>query len=1179
MSLTPASFVDLFEVQAARSPESTAVIDRVRRLTYAELNGRANQIAHALRRLGAGREMLVGIFLQRSVELVAGLLGILKSGAAYVPLDPSYPSERICRIMSDSSPAVLLTQQSLYPKLRDFSGSLLCIETTTQEKKNWEAVPSPVTSRNLAYVIYTSGSTGKPKGVEIMHSSVINLLSALVEEWNITAEDSFLAAASVAFDMSVPEIFVPLVRGARLRIVESPFIERDNFLKALCDPEITFVQGTSSTWRMALDSGWKGNRKLKAVCGGEALSLELARALTEKVGTLWNMYGPTETCVWSTACRINRSDSKVTLGHPLSGTQLYVLDQDEKPVGPGAAGELYVGGAGLARGYRGDADLTSQKFVSNSFSDSRESRLYRTGDRVLFHDNGSLEFMDRMDLQVKVRGFRVETGDVEAAVMRHEAIKGAAVAVRQDGTGSNLLIAYLVARTGVPPSIDELRAFLREILPEYMVPSLFMFLKALPVTPNGKLDRNALLHLKPFSSETEREFAHPSGWIQETLAGIWSDVLGVDRPGVYDNFFDLGGHSLSATQVQARIRHAFDLEIPFSTFFQAPTILALSKHLAHAVSAAHSLPEIKKISRQLEIPLSFPQEGVWFLQQLTPECNAYHFQSKLQFDGNLNLESLRQSLAEIVRRHEIYRTSFPSLQGRPVQQIHEPWIPDLPVVDLSGEPDQESAAEHFIQVTVRSIQFDVAQLPLIRWFVLHLSSKRNILLHIEHHLVHDGWSFRVFLNELITLYLAYNQELASPLPELNIQFADFAWWQQNILKEILEREQLPYWKKKLSGAQTLIELPSDRSRLKRQRYRGAAPRIELPERLYKSLCRMARENSTTLFVTMLAALLALIYRYTAQEDLVVGTGIANRRTRETESMIGMVINTVVLRTDLSGNPTFRELLDRGRKVILEAQEHQDLPFRAIVESLQPERQLQANPLFQVMFNFHDAPLRLPEIPGTEITLTEVISNDSAKFDLNLIVIPPVKTMKGCEAINLIWEYSTDLFEPATIRRMMNHYVQILEGAVANPGSRISDLPIMTEAERTQIRADWNKTATDYPREKTISESPDCERPEMTRPYVEPQNEIEEVVARIWSEVLDRNRIGVQDDFFELGGDSISAIRVVSRLYTALGIQIPISLIFEISTVSGLTDFIQNRIEPLPTARSGNPMEPGSNQSS
>lgn len=610
---------------------------------------------------------------------------------------------------------------------------------------------------------------------------------------------------------------------------------------------------------------------------------------------------------------------------------------------------------------------------------------------------------------------------------------------------------------------------LSEILPQYMIPSLFVFLETLPVTPNGKLDRNALTHLDP-SPKQQGETIPPSGWIEQTLAQIWTDVLGVELPGAQDKFFDLGGHSLSAVQVVTRIRDAFNVEISFSSIFQAQTLSDLARHVAQAISwEKYSLPPIKNIDRQQDIPLSFPQEGVWFLQRLSPECRAYHFQSSVQFDGDLDLRVLKRSLTEIIRRHEIYRTSFPSIQGRPVQRIHDPWAPELPVVDLGDESDPEIAVEQFIHEVVRDITFDVEKLPLIRWFLFVFGGNKNVLLHVEHHLIHDGWSFRLFLQELTKLYSAYKKDLPSPLPEPEVQLADYAWWQKNVLWNYLKREHLPYWEKKLSGAQQVMELPYDHPRLKHQTYRGAAPRMDLSEILYASLLQMARENSTTLYVTMLCALQVLIYRYTHQEDLVLGTGIANRRARETEKMVGMIVNTVVLRTNLAGNPSFRELLARAHQTMLEAQEHQDVPFRAIVESLQPERQLQTNPLFQVMFNFHDAPLQLPEIPGTEVTVMEAISNDTAKFDLNLIVIPPVKKTKGREFITLIWEYCTDLFEPATIQRMMNHYVQLLEGAVADPDSRISDLPLLTKAEQQQILVDWNHTTTVYPREKTISE--------------------------------------------------------------------------------------------------------------
>ncbi|MDQ3942418.1 MAG: amino acid adenylation domain-containing protein, partial [Actinomycetota bacterium] len=704
---------------------------------------------------------------------------------------------------------------------------------------------------------------------------------------------------------------------------------------------------------------------------------------------------------------------------------------------------------------------------------------YRTGDLARYLPDGNIEFLGRIDHQIKIRGFRVEPGEVEAVLGQHPEVREVVVMAREDESGDRRLVAYyVVPERGQEPTTSELGGYLKKRLPEYMVPSAFVVLEALPLTPNGKVDRRALPAPDRTRPELDGTFVPPRGPIEEMVAGIWAEVLGVDQVGVHDDFFELGGHSLLATQLIARLRETSGVELSMRNLFESSTVAGLAEkvHLAASDEQGREIPSIQPVPRDGELPVSFSQERVWFLQQLAPENLAYNFQATLRFVGPLDVAALQRSLGEIVRRHEIFRTTFPAVEGRPVQRIHDPWPVTLPVLDVQDAPESEREAEAQ-RLIGRELQrpFDLTRLPLVRWTLVQLAPQEHVLVHVEHHLVHDGWSFNIFLRELRELYGAFAAGKPSPLPELPIQFVDFAawqrWWMQ---EEEVAEAQLAYWKEKLAGSPPVLELPTDRSRPAVQTFRGAAPRVELPLSLCEALRVVSRRERVTLFMTMLAAFLALLHRYTEQEDVCVGTGVANRCLRETEGLIGMIINTVALRTELSGNPTFRELLSRVREVTLEAYAHQDLPFGKVVEALQPERSLSYSPLYQVLFSFHDAPIPDLDFPGMTTSIQEVLSNGSAKFDLNVIAMPrsqyigPSRTA-GTDGITLVWEYSTDLFEAATIERMGGHYQALLEGIVADPERRLSDLPLLTEAERHRLLVEWNDTTTKYPRDRCVHE--------------------------------------------------------------------------------------------------------------
>jgi amino acid adenylation domain-containing protein len=799
--------------------------------------------------------------------------------------------------------------------------------------------------------------------------------------------------------------------------------------------------------------------------------------MEELPGTaLINGYGPTESTTFAACHRILAADVEgpIPIGRPISNTRIHILDGSLGAVPPGAEGELYVGGDGLARGYLGRPDLTAERFVPDPFG-APGSRLYRTGDLARLRPDGAIEFRGRSDQQVKIRGFRIEPGEIEAVLADHPGVAQAVVIVHQDAGGDKSLLAYVATRAGVNDA--ELSTWLGERLPEYLVPSKVVVLERLPLNANGKVDRSALARSAAPAgrrASTEDQARTP---VETAIAGIFADVLGAAGVGRDESFFEAGGHSLRALRVLSRIRDAFGVELPQQSLFEAPTVGGLAAAVERARSSAAGLewPPIRPVPRGGPLPLSFPQEQAWFTQQVEPDSLAYQFQARLAFSGPLSVTALERSLSEMVRRHEILRTSFPAANGGPVQEIHPPWTVDLPVVDLTALPvaEREGEAWRRLDEEVRR-PFELGRLPLVRWTLLRLSREEHWLVHSEHHIIHDGWAFTVFLRELCQLYLAYAAGLPSPLKEPELQFADFAVWQRSVLAGPLGEKQRAYWRRKLAGAPPLLELPNDRVRPRQPTFRGAAPRFELSPELLEGLHRIGRSHDVTLFMSMLAAFLVLLHRYAGQDDICVGSGLANRRWRETEDLIGMMVNAVALRVDLAGDPTFGELLDRVRRTTLEAYANQDLPLASVVEALNPSRTLSHAPVYQVLFSFHDSPIGPIDLGGLTLGVREGVANGSAKYDMNVIVVPRGERVAGAGAgdrhgMTVIWEYSTDLFEPGTIDGMVGHYRRLLDAAVADPGRRISELPLLTAAEREGVLGLGTRAPAPFPAGQCVHE--------------------------------------------------------------------------------------------------------------
>jgi amino acid adenylation domain-containing protein len=1069
---------ELFEARAAEVPDVTAVEFGEQQMSYQELNYRANQLAHHLVALGVGPEVRVAICLARSIEMIIALLGTLKAGGAYIPLDPSYPRQRNAFVLQDSHAAVVLAQQSTMESLPAGSIDIVSVDADSHRisRESGENIGGDLSPANLAYLIYTSGSTGAPKGVMTTHGSLTNYTHVAAQEYLLSIGDRVLQFASINFDASAEEIYPCLVSGATLVLRKESMLDSiAGFLQECRKLSLTVLDLPTAYWHevaLELDDETIPESVRTVIIGGEKALVPSFAKWLESIRNhvrLANTYGPTEGTIVSTHFEASGSIREcatwkvVPIGQPIGNVRTYVLDSNMQPVPVGIAGELCVGGAGVARGYSDKPDLTAEKFAPDPFHKDGSCRLYRSGDLVRYRQDGVIEFLGRIDNQVKVRGFRIELGEVEAALSLHPAVRETVVVAQECAPGDNRLVAYVVAHHEAPQQTSDLRDFLKERLPAYMVPSVFMHIDRVPLTPSGKVDRRGLPAPDFNSTQATETFAPARTTLEELMCNIWCEVLGLERIGIHDNFFDLGGHSLLATRLMARVRDVLQIELSLNLLFENPTVAGLAAKAETARQDKEPLPvlPIQRAPRDEHIPLSFAQERIWFLNKLNPANASYHVPRAFRLRGTLNTDLIAQVFTELVRRHEILRTTFPSIEERPVQVIHPPEPFDIKLVDLSLlTANVQEEQVHKLIVDQGRKPFDLAADRLVRLTIVQLRPQENALILTEHHLVHDGWTQGVLLKDFLTLYSAFVAGDPSPLSELPMQYADFAYWQRSWLQGEILQAQLAYWKEKLSGAPRVHDLPLDRPRPPVQTPNGAQDYVTLPAEVADSMRALSRREGVTLYMTMQAAFIALLYRYSGQQDIVLGSGVANRRWRELEGLLGMIINTVVFKTELSGNPTFVELLGRVRETCLGAYAHQDTPFEKIVEVLQPERSTSYNPIFQIMYNFQDAPTSLVELPGMGFEIMES-HNLSAKFDMTITVQPRAEQFAGSgitrfdNEILILWEYNTDLFNADTMQRMQEHYKVLLQSIVAAPNRHISELPMLSESERLTLIEDWS----------------------------------------------------------------------------------------------------------------------------
>jgi amino acid adenylation domain-containing protein len=1108
---------ELFEEHVARTPNAAAVVFGESRLTYRELDARANKLAEHLCSLGVRPGAIVGIFMERSPEMIVAVVGILKAGAACLPLNPSYPSGRVAFMLQDSDASAVISQRRLAARLPQTEVHKIFLDDDVPMHRDG-AVAAVVGPEDPAYVIYTSGSTGEPKGVVMPHRALVNLA-----HWHCTTASHsgrVLQFASLTFDVSFQEIFSTLAAGGTLLLLpDATRIDIAELGRFIQQNQIERFHLPVVVLQKLAEQFCKNPTPLSCVrefmVGGEQLQITLPIIkLFEQLSdcTLYNHYGPSETHV-ITSFPLRHPAAKwpalPPLGRPLANAQVYALDGHLQPVPVGVSGELYIGGDCLAHGYLRRPALTAERFIPDPFGGRPGARIYKTGDLVRYLPDGNLEFLGRNDFQVKIRGMRIELGEIEVALRANPLVREAVVTVRTEERSGKTLAAYIVPQSS-PIATKDLREFLKERLPEHMVPAYFVMLQEFPLTSSGKINRLAL----PTPGEDAgagavMDYVAPETAVERVLAGIFAEVLGLARIGALDNFFDLGGHSLMATQVASRIREAFRADLPVRSIFEEPTIRGLARSilenqsdrrriertaelllalqvsadkeetssvdLAERLDGAAPTPETLRLIHANELnqaptrtartlktaPLSFAQQRLWFLDQFEPQSILYNLPAALRLKGRLGIAALEASLNEIVRRHESLRTTFGIAEERPVQVVHEPVAWNLPVTDLRQFPgdEREEIATRLVREEAEA-PFDLRKGPLLRTKLLRLAENDHILLLTMHHIVSDGWSVQVFIRELAFFYEGFCAGKKPVLADLSWQYTNFSAWQRQWLQGNVLAEQLGYWKQKLAGIPPVLELPLDRPRPPYKTFNGASVAFHVSQKLTQEVIQLGRREGTTLFMMLLSAFYVFLYRYTGQEDLVIGAPIANRNRREIEDLIGFFVNTLVMRTQVSSELTFRELLAKVREVSLEAYAHQDMPFEKLVEELQPERNLSHSPFFQVVFHLQNV---LTEELGLSGLSISAINSETkqAKYDLVLAAF------EAEEGLKAVLNYNTDLFEPETIARMATHFQKLLQAAVEAPDQRISRLALLNAEEERQLLFTWNDGKRDYGKDRLV----------------------------------------------------------------------------------------------------------------
>jgi len=1040
---------ELFEEQVKRTPNNIAVIYEDKQLTYDELNVKANKLARVLRKKGVKADSIVGIMLEKSLEMIVGILGILKAGGAYLPMDPDYPKERVEYILKDSKSKLLLTRGKSLSNI-DFLGEtidLLDEELYRCERNNLERINN---SKSLAYIIYTSGSTGNPKGVMVEHKSVINTLVCMERKYPLGYEDTHLLKTKFTFDVSVSELFGWFVGSGKLVIMSSNE-EKDisaiiNLIEEHKVTHINFVPAMLNVFMKSIGDNLDKINSLKYVfAAGEELKTDIASNFYSKFNTirLENLYGPTETSIYSSKYSVDKNLKYISIpiGTPIENTQIYIMNNNQlAPIG--VAGELCISGDGLARGYLNKPELTAEKFIENPYKSGE--RIYKTGDLARWLPDGNVEFLGRIDHQVKIRGFRIELGEIEAQLLKKEKIKESVVIAREDEEGNKYICAYIVGTVNF--TVKELREYLLKELPEYMIPSYFVQLEAMPLTPNGKIDRKRLP--KPEGAmDIGIEYEGARNEIEESLVKIWRDILKVDVIGINDNFFELGGHSLKAMSLVNKICKDLNVEISLGEIFRNSTIKSLGEHIRNLDKSIYSTIEI--VEGKEYYPLSSAQKRMYILNQIENAGISYNMPMMMTIKGELNINQFEKAMQELVRRHESFRTAFELIEGRPVQKIYKDVEFEIVYSELR-EGEIKDEIENFIQ------PFDLSKAPLLRVELIKLSKNNHLFMMDTHHIISDGISTAIFIKEFIALY--ENKEL----PKLRIQYKDFSQWQNNILKAESIEKQKEYWLDKFKDEIPVLNMPTDYMRPSTKSFEGNLIKFEIEKDLKEDINKLAAKTGTTLYMVLLGAYTVLLSKYTGQEDIVVGTPVAGRAHSDLDNIIGMFVNTIVMRNYPKGEMSFKEFLEKVKDTALEAYENQDYQFEELISNLDINRDFSKNPLFDVMFTLQNMDMENIEIDGLKFSSYE-FKNRISKFDITLSAI------ETKEKIIFNLEYCTKLFKRETVERLSKHYINVLKEVVNNVEIKLSEIEMLSKEEKKQLLYDFNATNAKYPEDKTIHE--------------------------------------------------------------------------------------------------------------
>lgn len=1016
--------------------------------SYRQLGEQVDKLARRLAQCGVTTETPIGVFMPRGPHMLACLLAVLEAGGCYLPMDPIYPPERLTDMLEQAQAAVVMSTSHLVEAIEFRGAQILFMDHEATCSVNLDFARPALECDQLAYVIFTSGSTGRPKGVQISHGALVNFLLAMIQALKPVTDDRLLAVTTLSFDIAALELFMPLCVGAEVVIADAAETADGPRLGLLVTQrDITMMQATPATWELLLSSGWSGKSDLHILCGGEAMPATLANKLLKCGRRLNNLYGPTETTVWSLCLEMVGADiltneTAVSIGQPIANTTFYVQNRWGTLVPRGVSGELYIGGSGLARGYRGQPSLSATRFVPDPYTTLEGRRLYRTGDLVRMDIRHGLQYLGRIDHQVKLRGFRIEVGEIEQALRYIDGVRQAAVTLQGEGQ-DQFLVAFLVAEANSTLAENGYREELSSKLPHYMIPSRWMVLDALPQTPNGKLDRKALPICAAGGSGT---FVGPRTSMESALAKIWSEILNFASPSVVADFFELGGHSLMATRIKARVLQELQIDLPVQIFFQQPTIERMAQYLETAQNSTRTI--IPKVSRELPLPLSYVQMRLWFLQQLEPEAKNYHIPAAMVLEGALDSSALEASLNDLVERHESLRTRLVLIDDLPCQIIDPSSQIHFTLIEIVNHHDETRLMNRWINHV-----FDLEHGPLLRVALFRLAPQRHVLLLVVHHVIADGWSMGLIQKELTHGYRKHLGQVVDPLPRLSLQYADFSVWQREQLPRT-EGKHIAYWRRELEGAPDFINLTTDFPRGRESSVGGVCD-FELPVTLLQGARLLARKNQATPFSLILSALSVLLAHYSRQRDIVIGWPVAGRNHDDLVSLVGCFINTSLVRVRLDDPALdFHGLMRQVGLKIHHSLEHVDLPFEKLVDELDVKRVVDRTPLFQVMLVMQppvESPAKLPLVQSQPLD----VDPGHAKFDLSMNLTEYEERIYGG------LRYKADLFERATIMRMLTHFLNLFKGLVENPNQPLFTLSVLGEEERKDLIYNRNANTLDH----------------------------------------------------------------------------------------------------------------------